>query len=163
MQVETPPPVSQRSAADAGDDVVENETEPDCTAAAIMLPAYITHVEALNLKYGKAASESSCATSFLGMLNKDKTEPRSMKSVLMKRAGTNLKAVNIALGSKEAVMVSFGFTPQLAVTAPRVPGKAGGAAPIPNTLFVQQLEDKFECIRKSSSERQSKLEEAGGR
>ena len=75
-----------------------------------MLPAYITHVEALNLKYGKAASESSCATSFLGMLNKDKTEPRSMKSVLMKRAGTNLKAVNIALGSKVCTTYSTAGT-----------------------------------------------------
>ena len=127
----------------------------------IMLPALITHLDALAGKYKTGSGDTSKTTSLIGRLNKDKNVLACMQTALEGRDHVTIKALNTALSSKEAVMENLGFGAAFDVTEKRPGGRSGGGPHVKKEVLEGQLEDRFATIAKHAAARALKVTEAG--
>ena len=145
----------------------------DATATAVatievLLPALITHLDALGRKYSTASGDPAKKTSFCGQLNKTKTVPKLMLRACEGREHTNIKSLNTALASKEAAMENLGFGPAFAVTQQRPKGSSaaaggsgGGAPDVHKDVLVGMLDERFATIARHAAARAQKVNEVG--
>ena len=173
--IDAPSPMVANATATAASD--GDTSSPTAVAVAVplpMLPAIITHLDALGQPYAAAGHKEGANTaSFLDKLNKDKTVPANMEAACAAREHTTIKGINSALASKEAAMENQGFGPAFPVTQARAKGSDGASVPSSTTtstgggnqvgkdVLVKQLTKRFGTIARIATERAAKVDAAG--